>query len=227
MQYIAEHAEEAGVFVYGKIGAYERHKQEQEDIRKAMLHTHLDRHSIESIRLKPFLDLLGQLSGSDRSLFLKVNPELQAYLNKYHGSTTGDKRLDKLVDAYFKLPQDSAARTDFLRKHHDVQRYFDKRNPGDAAIHRLLEVYFSLTGNARADFNQLHPEIQAYFNLRRQEKANESRILFGLADADPRLSASRAAAQKSSDEGLRRLRFYQQQARLRAIEALQLERRTY
>ena len=225
--FVMDHAAEAGVFVWGGTAADERHKADSEFLRKAMLHTHLDRRTVMYLRLRPYLDLLASLSGSDRNLFLKANPELREYLDLYgSGNVTGDKKLDSLIEQYFKLPSDSPQRSAFLKAHRNVQRYFDRRNPGDRAIHRLLEVYFDLKVGERREFAVKHPEISAYFEKRRQEADNERAVLATFEDADPRLKHSREVAQRDEQRLLDQLHRYQRYARLRAVRALEIERGT-
>jgi hypothetical protein len=102
---------------------------------------------------------------------------------------TGDKHLDKQVEAYFKFPPDSSQRTEYLKNHPEVQDYFDLKNPADAAIHRILEVYFEKApGAERKRYLLFHQEIQDYFDRKKQEKQNMKDLTEPFALSDPRLS---------------------------------------
>lgn len=151
--------------------------------------------------VKPLLEFYFTLSKKEKPLFLRANPEVAEYLDKYaQGSPTGDAALDKLLDEYFNLPYASNERSHFLRKHPEVQEYFDSRStPEERAMRSLLEVYFGIIEpNQRREFLRDHPEIQAYFDRRQEERANLSLQMGVFDEVDPRLAPFRARAERDA-----------------------------
>jgi hypothetical protein len=185
--YIADHAEQAGVFIYGEFGEQERHDREMEFTRRAV-GMGINKRQSAYLYVKPLLDFYRTLPKGEKPLFLRANPELQEYFDKFATkSLTGDKKLDAQVEQYFSLPPDSLARSAYLKKHPAVQEWFDKKNPSARAMHHLLDQYFTLTGDDRASFAEEHPEIQAYFDKRRIEKGLLDDAYHAFDESDPRL----------------------------------------
>lgn len=187
--FVMEQAEAHGVFIYGEFGETERHDNEQEWNRRAVGLGVNERQSA-FLYVRPLLQFYRTLDKSEKPLFLRANPELQEYFDRFSvKSFTGDKKLDSDVESYFRLPPDSFARSKFLREHPAVQDWFDSRSsPAEAAMRSLLEQYFEISGAAeREEFLQDHPEIAAYFEQRREEKAIESTLYQAFDRADPRL----------------------------------------
>lgn len=187
--FVMKEAEAHGVFIYGEFGEAERHDQQMEWDRRAV-GLGLSERQKAWLYVRPLLEFYRTLPKDEKSLFLRANPELQEYFDKYTTkSMTGDKKLDALVEEYFKLPPGSILRSQFLRKHPQVQDWFDDRSsPAERAMRNALEQYFELR-NAweRKDFLLDHPEVAAYFERRREEKANESELFGSFDRADPRL----------------------------------------
>jgi hypothetical protein len=194
--FVIAHAEEYGVFVYGPLGAQERHDREQKWMREAIARG-MTKKAAAYLRIKPLLDVYFKLTARDeKRLFLKANPEMQDYFDTYAaGPATGNKKLDRDVEAYFKLRPGGNQRSDFLRNHPQVQVYFDKKaTPAERSMHKLLDVYFSLDFDARKGFALKHPEITAYFDRRDLEHRREQELGFSFELADPRLAPAREAA---------------------------------
>jgi hypothetical protein len=163
-------------------------QQEAEWLRKAFA-AGMTPKAAAYLYVKPLMDFFFTLNRAQRELFLRLNPELQDYFDKYaRNSVTGDPKLDKLLDAYFKLPPDSSQRTTFLERHPEVQDYFDERStPAERAMHNLLEQYFDLRDSYdRKQFLLQHPEIQDYFDKKAQERDMEQMTLSYFDEADPR-----------------------------------------
>ena len=140
--------------------------------------------------VRPLLNYYQTLSKDNKQLFLKANPELQDYFDKYTTySPTGDKKLDLLIARYFLLPEDSPLRSQMLKQHPAIQDYFDsKASPAVRAMRAVLEQYFSIKNpNARKDFLLMHPEIRDYFDQRKAEKSAAAEQLAAFEKADPRL----------------------------------------
>ena len=215
--FVHAHAEDHGVFVYGEFGEKYMYDKEQEYMRKA-IGIDISEKVAAYLYAKPLLEFYKTLNEKDRVLFAKANPEVQWYFDNFSKkSVTGDKKLDALVEQYFKFPADSLQRSAFLRKHPEVQDWFDKRSsPAERAMRARLEHYFSLDGPDRSDYLDFHPEIQAWFDARRQEKADEMEQLQAFDDSDPRLAPfyqnvedmGRAAALMRAKLGNRALKAY-------------------
>lgn len=188
--FVLNNAEGAGIFIYGEFGEKYNYDREQEYMRRAV-GLGLSKRQSAYLFVKPLMDFYRKLPKNEKPLFLQANPELQWYFDNFtNASPTGDKKLDKLVDRYFSLPAESFARSEFLRKHPEVQDWFDKRStPAEAAMRNLLEQYFAMkTSWERQDFLLDHPEIQTYFDMRRDEKRSEQEQREAFDDADPRLA---------------------------------------
>jgi hypothetical protein len=196
--YIHAEAEKHGVFVWGALGDNDAHARELDYVRKAMAvkftvdgkHHHLSEKQATYLYVKPLLEAFYGLSKDDRKLFVNANPELADYFARFATkSATGNKKLDKLVEAYFALPEDSLFRSQFLHAHPDVQAYFDNHStPQELAMRNLLNVYFALPLHERTHFRNLHPEISVYFDLRRREKSLAQAQIEAIDRADPRLA---------------------------------------
>lgn len=208
--FVMRNAEKYGVFVYGLLGDVQRHDREQAWLRRALSVQGMSNRAAHYLYVKPLLDYFFKLKGKDeKRLFLRANPEVQEYLDNFsRKSPTGDPRLDKLVEAYFKLPDDSQARSLFLRQHPEVQDYFDeKATPAERAMRNLLEVYFEIDYPPdRERFLQRHPEIQDYFDKRQRERANEKEQLEAFDQADPRLRPFFDLAGQDIGESAERMR---------------------
>ncbi len=211
-------AEKHGVFIYGPLSAKERHQRESDYLRKVYAFG-ASKKAAMYLYVQPLLDEFGKLDRKDKQLFLKANPELGEYLDEFsNGSASGDPKLDKLIASYFKLDQESPERSAFLRAHPEVQRYFDKHStPAEAAMRRLLQIYFRQPPVSRKKFLWAHPEIRAYFDKRRLEKDNERAQLDVFGEVDPRLqrfwklavsditAPAEAIHQREQDQGNRHL----------------------
>lgn len=217
-EFVAQHAEAHGVFVYGVFGEQERQAELNAYYRKAIAHGFSKKNALY-LRNKPLMDLYFTLKRpEEKNLFLRANPEVQLYLDEFANPTTGSKGLDKLLESYFSFPRRSEERSAFLQKHQQLQDYFDRNSkPADRAMHNLLEVYFSKEGNERKRFSQEHPEIDAYFQKRREERDRELLQANAFDVADPRLAALRELAERTITrpgemmaEALRRARAVEQ-----------------
>lgn len=189
--FVADHADDAGVFVYGSLSSRQQEESTRDYLRQAMMHKGMTKKVALYLRVKPLLDLYYTLhSPSEKDLFLRANPEVQSYLDVYGGSPkTGNKKLDVLIESYFKLDRHSHERSDFLRKNPQLQAYFDRNSsPADVAMRDLLDTYFKTPqGEDRKRFSRQHPEIQAYFDARKRERDNELAAAMQFDMADPRL----------------------------------------
>lgn len=197
--YVLANAERAGVFIYGPFGEQERRDREKRYLREA-LGRGIGQRDALYLRVAPLLEVFFKLKKDQKGLFLRANPDVAEYLDKYADTTaTGDKKLDALVERYFKLPEDSPERSELLRTHPKLQRYFDQHSTKvDRAMHRLLTVYFQIPpGQERKRFLALHPEIQGYFDRRHLQRENERAQATAFDLADPRLAdlRERAAAE--------------------------------
>jgi hypothetical protein len=194
--FVHNKAEEYGVFVWGLDEDKARHDHDQDYLRKAKKR-HLTPKSALYLKVKPFLDLMRTLDKDEKKILMRLNPDLREYLEKYSGGPkTGSKALDKKVETYFSLEPDSDDRAAFLRQNPDVQKWFDKKNPADAAIHNLLEVYFGFTDKRlQQEYADLHPEIEDYFDRKREEDDNFRGALQEFDMADPRDEELRKRAQ--------------------------------
>lgn len=186
--FVLQEAENHGIFIYGEFGEKLNHDREEEYLRRGV-GLGLSKRQSAFLFVKPLLEFYRQLSSDEKPLFVRANPELQWYFDNFsNGSVTGDKKLDPLVEQYFRLPANSLARSAFLRKHPEVQEWFDKRSsPAERAMRSLLTQYFALGGWQRSDFLLDHPEIQTFFDRRRIEKASELAQLSAFDTSDPRL----------------------------------------
>ena len=187
--FILAQAEEHGVFIYGEFGEEARHDREMEYQRKAV-GAGLSKKQSAYLYARPLLDFYYKLPKGERALFARLNPEINEYLDKWADrKLSGDKALDADIEAYFKLPPDSLARSAWLREHPKVQDWFDsKSSPADAAMRNLLEQYFALGGRERKEFAEQHPEIPAYFERNRAEQSLEGDIYDAFDHSDPRLT---------------------------------------
>lgn len=190
--FVHNQGETYGIFVYGLFGDEQRHQSEAQYLRWAK-GVRLSEKAAMYLRLKPMLDFYFQLDGNDRKVFQRLNPEVTEYLAKYSSTDfTKDKRLNKLIATYVRMPDGSPDRSEFLRKHPEVQDYFDDKRPADRAMRNLLETYFDIDNPAeRKDFVQMHPEIDAYFTARRTEREALTAELQAFDDTDPRLAELR------------------------------------
>jgi len=194
--FVHRRAEHYGVFIWGRDADQARHDKEQDYVRKAKKR-HLTKKTALYLRVKPLLDLFHTLDDRDQKILLRLNPDVREYFDTYaSGPHTGDKKLDKKVETYFDLPPDSLERADFLRSNPEVQDYFDEKNPADAAMHNLLEVYFQIpSGKERSRFANQHPEISDYFDRKREEKSLLTEELRVFDETDPHLAELRERAQ--------------------------------
>lgn len=197
--FVLANAEKSGVFIYGPFGAQERADREQRYLREAKGRGIGLRDALY-LRVAPLLELFFNLQPENRALFLKANPDVADYLDRFAGqTTTGDKKLDAIIEHYFSLPADSPERSVLLERYPKLQRYFDAHSTkADRAMHRLLDVYFQVPpGPERKRFLALHPEIQAYFDKRHLQRTNENASAMAFDLADPRLAdlRERAAAE--------------------------------
>lgn len=187
--FIMNHAEDAGIFVFGIFGEQQRYNKMMEYMRNAIAGGATPR-AAAYMWVKPLLDMFFKLKKSERGLFMKANPELEWYFDNYarQDSPTGDPKLDKLLDRYFNLPAGSDERTMMLEKHPEIQDYFDeKASPKERALRNLLEVYFSIPQRERKEFLMKHPEIQEYFDQRAAARDEEKFQLLPFELADPRM----------------------------------------
>jgi len=188
-EFILENAEKYGVFIYGPIGQSKRNERFNDWLRQGYAHGLGDKAAV-LLYVKPLLDYFFKLKTRDqKQLFLKANPELDYYFRNFVKATpSGDAKLDRLLEQYFALPEHSPQRSDFIKRHHEVQVYFNsKSTPAERAIRNQLEVYFGLYGPERKMYGLQHPEIQAYFDQRANERDAEQAVGEAFAKADPRL----------------------------------------
>jgi hypothetical protein len=216
-KFVMDEAENHGVFVYGAFGEQERHDAEAAWNRRA-IGAGMSKRQAAYLYVRPLLDFYMKLDPKDRTLFARLNPEIRDYLDKYATkSPTGNKKLDKLVEGYFKLPPSGAARTAWLRAHPEVQDYFDRRStPAERALRNVLEQYFGLHPGEREDFLIQHPEIPEYFDQKRRDDSMRNDQADAFDRADPRLEVyfdSADDAERSAEEMRRKLR----QAALNAL----------
>lgn len=202
--FVAAHADDAGVFVYGSLSARQREESQREYLRQAMAHKGMTKKMALYLRDKPLLDLYFTLTDSaEKDLFLRANPEVQSYLDAFGGSVdTGNEQLDKMVETYFQFDRYSSDRTAFLAAHPQLQAYFDRHSsPADLAVRELLDAYFKMRpGKQRSYFSAKHPEIQAYFDQRKRERDNELAQAMAFDMADPRIAPYLARAQAESGQ---------------------------
>ena len=188
--FIIRESEKYGIYVFGIFGEAQRQAKRNEWMRKAIASGSSAR-AAAYMWVKPLLDVFFTLSRDEKQLFVRANPELDWYFQNYAqgDSATGDPKLDKLLDQYFNFPPGSMERSMMLRKHPEIQDYFDSvSTPAERAMHNLLEVYFAIpSGPARKEFLFEHPEIQAYFDRRADERAFEQEQLLPFELADPRM----------------------------------------
>jgi hypothetical protein len=196
--YVSQNAAASGVFVYGILGDQERHDAEKKYLREAFLHGIKDKKTALYLRAKPLLDIYFTLTKDDQALFAKANPEVSEYLDAYaNHKLTGNKKLDGLIEHYFSLPPNSAARSTFLSQHQDVQHYFNKHStPAELAMRSLMNTYFSMPGRDRKYFLVQHPELSAYFDQRKQQRHNAQAAASAFDVVDPRLAPWWDRAQK-------------------------------
>jgi hypothetical protein len=187
--FVAEHAEEYGVFVYGSLGEQEMADKMARWMREGFAWGRDSERSILYRHVKPLIDFYFSLPKEERELFLRANPELARYFELTRDPvSTGDPVLDGLIAQYFALPRSSRERSILLVQHPELQAWFDENSePEDAAMHDLLEQYFKLPTAGRKQFLVEHPEVQEYFDKRQQEKANERKQLDAFDASDPRL----------------------------------------
>lgn len=193
--FVRKHAAEYGIFVFGIFGQREMEQKRAEWMRGAIAGGASAR-AAAYLWVKPLLDFFFTLSRKERQLFVRANPELEWYFDTFvNESVTGDPELDKLLDRYFNLPPGSDERALMLRKHPEIQDFFDSRStPAERALHNLLEVYFSIpSGPERKEFLLKHPEIQEYFDRRVRQKEEEQFQLLPFEEADPRMAPYREA----------------------------------
>lgn len=186
--FVADHAADYGVFIYGMFGEQEQHDREKEYVRRAVGMGATDKQA-HYLYVKPLLDFYFTLPADQRQLFARTNPELDEYLKRLHTSISGDPRLDPLIEQYFSMPENSFQRTNYLKIHPQIQEYFDKHStPAERAIRNTVNQYFALrsTDEKHAYLVQ-HPEIQIYFDSRRAAKSNKQAQLGAFDTADPRL----------------------------------------
>jgi hypothetical protein len=186
---VLKNAEDYGVFIYGDLSETVRHDQEAEYDRRAV-GLGISQRAADFLYVRPLLAYYETLGKDNKQLFLKANPELQDYFDRYSSySPTGNKKLDTLVERYFLLPENSPLRSQMLRQHPQLQDYFDaKSSPAVRAMRAVLEQYFSIKNpNQRRDFLLRHPEIRDYFDQRKAEKASTAEQLGAFEQADPRL----------------------------------------
>jgi hypothetical protein len=189
--FVAEFAEQYGVFVYGYLAEQETHDKEQNWMREGFAWAEETERSQLFAFVRPLLNFYFSLTDPfERDLFLRANPELARYLELVREPiSTGDPVLDALIEEYFSLPRGSRQRSILLDEHPELQQWFDENSePQDAALHDLLDVYFGLSSREREGFLSAHPEVQEYFDKRREEKALERRQLEAFDRADPRLA---------------------------------------
>jgi hypothetical protein len=203
--FVAAHADDAGVFIYGSLSARQREDSQREYLRQAMAHKGMTKKMALYLHVKPLLDLYYTLSDpSEKDLFLRANPDVQNYLDSFGGGvSTGDKTLDGLIESYFKLDRHSPDRSAFIHVHPQLQDYFNRHStPADRAMHELLDVYFRIpVGKARSRFSARHPEIQAYFDQRKTERDNELATAMSFDLVDPRVAPylQRATAESGAE----------------------------
>jgi hypothetical protein len=198
-QFVADHGEEYGIFVYGFLGDQSEHDEEQLWMQQGFAWQNQSESAKVAQLAKPLLNFYNRLPKGDpaRDLFLRANPELQMYFELFGKKpNTGNDKLDGLLELYFKLPRGSRQRSTMLFENAELQDWFDQNSsPQDAAMHTLLETYFSLPTSQRKAFAQQHPEISEYFDKRREEKSAENAVLEAFDRADPRLAPFFAASE--------------------------------
>jgi hypothetical protein len=200
-RYVETHGKEAGIFIYGMLSAREQNDRRQEWLRRAYL-TGATPRAAAFLYVKPLLDFFSTLNRKQKQLFVRANPELQWYFDNFvDNSITGNAKLDKLLESYFKLLPGSLDRAQFLQTHPEVQDYFDsKATPEERALRNLLEKYFEITNpDIRREFLTRHPEIREYFEKRKTEREREREVLGVFDDVDPRLDAFQEGAEFEAD----------------------------
>jgi len=183
--YVKDHAEAAGVFVYGVLGDQQQHDAET----SADAQSHIAQgNAVWGV--KPFLDLYYSLPpGYDRELLRRANPELAAYLDNQPDALAGDPMLSAALAGYFRLPYGSALRASYLVAHPEVQDYFDSRGPagGASGIQQVLNVYFAINNPLeRRTFLAEHPELNDYFDAKKATRDQFNAITSVFDQTDPR-----------------------------------------
>ncbi len=190
IQFMEDHAEEYGVFIYGANGEQQIDDNMAEWMRKAHIMGVDSERSARYAYVKPMLDFYYTLDPADREIFRRAMPELDAYLDDYSDKpSSGDPELDALIDKYFRLPAGSHERADLLKANPQLQDFLDENSTAeDSAIHTSLDAYFKLESSGqKKEYLLAHPELSAYFEKRRNEKALEKKTMEAFDRADPRL----------------------------------------
>ena len=189
-QFVLDHADEYGVFIYGVLGPQDEADKQSEMMAKAFAFARNGDRSMLYGLLQPLIDFFFSLTDpAERQLMLRANPELEQYFALTADEiSTGDPVLDKLLEQYYKLPRGSRMRTIMLDQNPALKAFIEENSTQeDDAIHSLLEVYFTLSAADKKQYRIDHPELQEYFDKRSEEKENEKTQLEAFDRADPRL----------------------------------------
>jgi hypothetical protein len=230
--FVYKNAENAGIFIFGAHGEGDTDEKEEQFLMGAMAakdgKKNLTPQEATYIYVKPLMDAYYDLpKGAERDLFLRANPELKDYFDRWvHHSLTGDKEKDKVIEGYFKLPPNSLARSAYLVDHPEVQMYFDAHSPpAERAMRKVLQAYFDIPyGPGRQQFLVRHPEIQVYFDARAAARDEQATQLRPFMLSDPSLFEGRESAeevQKSAET----MRHLLRQGRAEKLAPDTLERR--
>lgn len=190
--FVAEHADEYGVFIYGYLGE-QAVADEMEAWYQQMLALGVDdgRSQLYAYA-KPLLTFYFETleDPAEREMFRRANPQLDAYLDVYsERPSTGDETLDALLAEYYSLPRGSAAREFLLAEQPELAEWFrGDTDAQDDAMNTLLETYFSLGPRQRKRFALDHPEIKNHFDARRDQQRLERDQLRAFDNADPRFA---------------------------------------
>jgi hypothetical protein len=210
-QFVADHAEEYGVFIYGANFGDEFVNEELTNwMQGAFVHgSESERATLYSL-VAPLLDFYYSLDDpGERDMFRRLNPDLDHYLREFvWDSISGDPELDKLLQQYFTLPRGSRARADFLEANPTIKAYFEEHNePADLAIQDLIEEYFAQpNAAAKKDYAAQHPEVREYFDSLKAARDELNAQLAAFDANDPRTRAIRdkASAEIAYDAWLKK-----------------------
>jgi hypothetical protein len=223
--FVKDHAEEAGVFVYGVLGDQQQHDSELDAAGKAQIHE-----GNPFWGVKPFLDLYNSLpSGYDKELLRRGNPELAAYLDGQGDPLSEDAGLHGALAGYFRLPYGSTLRATYLVVHPEVQAYFDSRGTQNdsSAIKQLLTAYFAI-GNSveRRNFLSEHPELNDWFDAKKATKEEYQAIGEVFDQTDPRFAPYLRSAEHDVGGAAGRMRYKLKLAAANKYSPDTLSRRT-
>ncbi len=186
--FIETHAAEAGIFVYGSLSYDWQMRQEQRWSREA-LRTGQTPRAVAYLHIKPLMDVYFTLKGSERQLYLQMNPELQYYFDHYakHDGIPGDVR--PLLQHYFHLQPFSDERRAYLDANPRLKAFFARDNsPHERALQAQIEAYFNLPfGDKRDQYLAQHPELGIFFDARQAQHDLYSSLAAAFNETDPRM----------------------------------------